>query len=193
MFAYSSDFIKLTQDPKDLRDLLDNCSFAGTFSAWEDRKAFLAKGINRQGTFLDIGCGNGFLLRCLQEWSEYELSPYGLDVNAAYIQKAKQLFTAQPENFMMLDSRDIQKMAFMGFPNQFDFVYASSIWRGTENEQIKRFASLVKSGGRLLIGFYDDDRTRNNNARKAFIRAGVRFSGTVTNSLGSNLMTWIDC
>jgi 2-polyprenyl-3-methyl-5-hydroxy-6-metoxy-1,4-benzoquinol methylase len=74
--GYSREFIKLIKDKKNTQRLLSGSGLAGAdFKVWERARLFISEAINAPGSILDIGCGNGFLLRCLQEWSKYKLIP----------------------------------------------------------------------------------------------------------------------
>lgn len=179
-----------------MEDLLINCSFSGTFEAWERRKAFISGAIHKGGTFLDIGCGNGFLLRCLQEWSEHKVTSYGIDINAEFIRKAKELFPNQQDNFAVLDAADITGVSKF-LPDTYDFVFFSSDWSsklpdGKDLERISDLTRYVNPGGRLIIGFYGQDKNNNLEAIKELRTHGIEFSGTLENPQGTNLIAWVE-
>ncbi|UJR34638.1 hypothetical protein I4U23_027415 [Adineta vaga] len=55
---------------------------SGTFQFWKSTRAFVIDAINKNGTVLDIGCANGFLLACLTEWLQEKsitIVPYGIE------------------------------------------------------------------------------------------------------------------
>ncbi|PSO43281.1 hypothetical protein BRC19_01300 [Candidatus Saccharibacteria bacterium QS_5_54_17] len=190
---YSQEFRTLISSGDSLHDLLTNSSFSGTFEAWEQRKAFIANAIDKSGTFLDIGSGNGFLLRCLQEWADYDITPYGIDINEEYIRKAKELFPNQADNFAAVNIREISRIGEY-LPDVYDFVYFSADWSQTEPNEtdarlIKSLEQLVASGGRLIIGFYGDDVAVNQQNVNALVSAGARLDQTLYNPEGTNLVT----
>ncbi len=55
-----------------------------TAEQWEGYRRPVADCITSSGTFLDIGCANGYLLECVIEWTKergIETIPYGLDIS----------------------------------------------------------------------------------------------------------------
>ena len=82
--TYSASFHELIESKKRTGALIAGCGM-GTgnvdIQTWENRRQFIHSAIDKSGTILDIGCGNGFLLRCLQEWSGVDLVPYGIDIH----------------------------------------------------------------------------------------------------------------
>jgi diadenosine tetraphosphate (Ap4A) HIT family hydrolase/SAM-dependent methyltransferase len=53
---------------------------AGSREDWEYARSHIAHAIDRDGSFLDIGCANGYLLECLPRWTVHRLDRYGLDI-----------------------------------------------------------------------------------------------------------------
>jgi SAM-dependent methyltransferase len=190
---YSQEFRTLISSEDSLRDLLTNCSFSGTFQAWERRKAFIGSAIHKSGTFLDIGSGNGFLLRCLQEWADYDITPYGIDISEEYIRKAKELFPGQADHFAAGNIRQISRIGEY-LPDAYDFVYFSADWSQNEVSEtdarfIKSLEQLIASGGRLIIGFYGEDVAVNQQNVNALLSSGARLDQTLYNPEGTNLVT----
>lgn len=190
------DFQQLVSDPVRLRDLLDNCSFGGNFDGWTRRKKFIADVIHKDGSILDIGCGNGFLIRCLQEWSDYQLTPYGIDTNGQYIKKAKDLFPEHTGNFVVLDLKNLDLLKQHALPDRYDYVLLSNRWtkESAANAQpvFEELFNNIKEGGRLVVGFYDEDAKKNRLMFNLMKSAGVTWSGRQDNPFGTNLIGWIE-
>src|SRR3989344_2587836 len=90
---YSKSFQDLVATESRLRELMEGSYVPSdptdpdpwdkdeAFKTWEHGRRFISQTINNDGSLLDYGCANGFLLRCLQEWSSHQLNPYGTDID----------------------------------------------------------------------------------------------------------------
>ena len=75
-----------------VRELLLGSHISGdeaTFEQWREHRQPIVRAVHKPGALLDIGCANGFLLRCLLEWSEYELVPYGIEPEEGLLSQCK--------------------------------------------------------------------------------------------------------
>jgi 2-polyprenyl-3-methyl-5-hydroxy-6-metoxy-1,4-benzoquinol methylase len=66
--------------------------FTGDEDHWIQARSLIADAIDRAGTFLDVGCANGYLMECLERWTAqkgYRLEPYGLDISPELIGLAR--------------------------------------------------------------------------------------------------------
>ncbi len=61
----------------------------GSAEDWEHARSHVADAIDRDGSFLDVGCANGYLLECLPRWSRYRLDRYGLDIAPELVDLAR--------------------------------------------------------------------------------------------------------
>jgi SAM-dependent methyltransferase len=60
---------------------------------WEAVRWPIAECVDRSGSFLDIGCANGYLLQCLLSWTAeggHEIEPHGLDISPKLSQMARE-------------------------------------------------------------------------------------------------------
>jgi SAM-dependent methyltransferase len=64
--------------------------FGGDEARWESARGPIADAIDRDGTFLDIGCASGHLLETLVGWTPHGIEPYGLDFAPALAELARQ-------------------------------------------------------------------------------------------------------
>jgi hypothetical protein len=53
--------------------------FGGDESRWEAGRRPIVKAIDCDGTFLDVGCANGYLMECVAGWAPHHIEPYGLE------------------------------------------------------------------------------------------------------------------
>lgn len=84
--AYSKEFRQIIKNREIVGLLIRGSHFEGRkgrygvlpkYTDWEEGRRLIANAINNDGSILDIGCANGFLLRCLREWSSHKLDLEG--------------------------------------------------------------------------------------------------------------------
>ena len=66
--------------------------FDGDSQLWRDARELILAPVHRDGTFLDIGCANGYLMECLQSWATErgrQLSMFGLELSRALVAAAR--------------------------------------------------------------------------------------------------------
>lgn len=200
MVYYSKEFNKLIEDRERTKYLIKGSGLKNrNFEKWERKRRFIAQAINKDGSILDIGCANGFLLKCLQEWSGRKLIPYGIDLNQRRIKQAKELFPLQADNFIVKDVKKVQNLLDLTeykFPPKFDFIYWNiwDPWKFENQEEVsflKTFLKAVSDGGRLILGFYESDQEKNKKIKK-LKELGFKFSGTLENRSGKEIIIYID-
>jgi hypothetical protein len=54
---------------------------SGTYEDWVYARSLFGHAIDRDGSFLDVGCANGYLMECLPGWTHFDVEPYGLDLS----------------------------------------------------------------------------------------------------------------
>jgi SAM-dependent methyltransferase len=62
----------------------------GDAADWERSRSLIADAIDRDGTFLDVGCANGYLMETLPGWTTYNVEPYGLDISPDLVALARE-------------------------------------------------------------------------------------------------------
>jgi SAM-dependent methyltransferase len=159
--TYTVELNSLNTDPGILRFALNGSGVDGpSFDTWKQARSFIASEIHRPGTLLDIGCGNGFLLRCLAEWSNHELTPFGFDASAGRVRDTARFFPSQEMRFARLPVERLAEIDSHGLPRAYDFVYWA-VWdnyrfdRPDRIDLLRRAFENVSDDGRLILGFYD--------------------------------------
>ncbi|OGC92627.1 hypothetical protein A2899_01155 [Candidatus Amesbacteria bacterium RIFCSPLOWO2_01_FULL_49_25] len=196
---YSQDFQNLISTSDKILSLLEGSSFhSDDFLVWEVARKFISQAVTHSGTILDIGCGNGFLLRCLQEWQNYPLIPYGIDTNSEFIGKAKLLFPNQSQNFAVLSIENLDKLVSAGLPDKYDLIY----WNVWDNwdfdsdrhlEILKDVMSHVRPGGRLILGLYYTESQYNLEKVNQLKSHGFPPDGMTKNSPDKwEIVCWFD-
>jgi Acetyltransferase (GNAT) family len=61
----------------------------GTAEDWEQARSLVAHAVDHDGSFLDVGCANGYLLECLPRWTPHRLDRFGLDIAPELIDLAR--------------------------------------------------------------------------------------------------------
>jgi hypothetical protein len=66
--------------------------FGGTSAEWRAARGAIADAIERDGTFLDVGCANGLLMETVVEWCGERgltVEPYGIDLVPELVELAR--------------------------------------------------------------------------------------------------------
>jgi SAM-dependent methyltransferase len=165
--------------------------------AWWHARGILAAAIDREGTFLDVGCANGLLMETLTAWSAAKgtaIEPYGLDIVNELAELARQRLPHWADRIFVGNA-----LSWIP-PRRFDFVrtgvdYVPPRRRRDLIERLLR--DVVAPRGRLIIGVYTDGDPRRSSLREAIEDSGFVVAGSVerahrirTNELQRVL--WID-
>lgn len=186
-----------------IKNFLEGSSSYGyTFDEWTQARSFISSAFHKSGSVLDIGCGNGFLLRCLQEWVfPQRLIPFGIDVEKSFIDDSKRLFPHEENHFAVLSVDLIEDIEQRMLPGQYDFVYCSITHSPVI---IRKLLRLINSHGRLIIGFYGVNNHPKGSPEQAAEKASLLRRISLLESLklpmeirvnphGTNhIIAWID-
>lgn len=147
-----------------VKELLEGSHFHGSMKEWKQQREAVGE-LLKDGTVLDVGCANGFLMACLEEWSGKELDAFGVDQDPEMIRQARELFPDQEDHFVTnaeLEDRP-------DFPLEYDNVYWN-VWDNFEltseegRRYLERLSELVKTGdepGVYVLGSYRPEREDN--------------------------------
>jgi SAM-dependent methyltransferase len=131
--------------------------FGGDEARWEAARRPTARAIDRPGSFLDVGCANGYLLESLVRWSPHPLEPYGLDFSPRLVAVARARLPQWANRFFVGDALEWEPE----LPQRFDFVRTELVyapeerWRELVNRLLER---VVAPGGRLIVCGYGSPR-----------------------------------
>ncbi|KAM3090878.1 class I SAM-dependent methyltransferase [Phormidesmis sp. 146-12] len=138
---------------------------SGTFEDWIRLRIVNIAPVKRSGTYLDIGCANGYLLECLVAWAKLkgvEITPHGLDYSAKLVDLARQRLQSSGNIYM--------GNAWNWTPPQcFDYVrteldYVPRNYRKPFVERL--LAEFVAQSGRLIISQY---RSRRDDLTQGWV------------------------
>lgn len=132
--------------------------FFGPEEIWIKCRKPIEKCIVSSGTFLDIGCANGYLLECLIEWTRVrgiKITPFGLDISEKLIDLSKQRLPKYKYNFYVGN-------AFTWIsPQKYDYVRTELVYvpEQLKKEYVDRLLKLfLTDKGKLLIAEYRSRR-----------------------------------
>lgn len=152
-------YSELIKDKDRAKELVEGSFLTSSNPAksWERARKFISKSITSDGSILDVGCANGLLLKSLQEWSGFNLIPYGIDKNEECINTAKKLFEGNEGNFVLGSFFRLKDTYPSSYPDEFDYIYWG-VWVDykVEDTILKFLLSHLKVGGKLILGFYPD-------------------------------------
>ena len=155
--------------------------FGGGAERWHRERCPILTAVDRDGTILDLGCANGFLLECLLAWGNERgvaLVPYGVDQSAALIHLARERFPAFPDHFF------IANVWSWVPPRRFTYVYtlADVVPESFLRAYLRRLAAeFVESGGVLIVGSYGSHSRGEQPLplEKLLPRYGLELGGSV--------------
>jgi len=108
----------------------EQSGFFGSEERWTALRRPILEGIDRSGSFLDIGCANGYLLECLQAWGAEKgvtLEPFGLDILSSFVSLAKKRL---PQATFFVGNAMVWEP-----PRQFDYVRTELIYAPPERQE----------------------------------------------------------
>jgi SAM-dependent methyltransferase len=147
---------------------------SGTFEDWVYLRLANLSPVNNSGTYLDIGCANGYLLECLLAWAKLkgvEILPYGLDFSVRFINLAKKRLANYASNFYIGNVWDWRP------PQKFDYVrteldYVPYNYRKALIERL--LTEFVAGNGKLIISQY---RSRHDDLTQGWINRDLAVWG----------------
>ncbi len=138
--------------------------FRGDAERWERARRPIASAVDRDGTFLDVGCANGLLMESLVAWAGEDgraVEPYGLDLIPSLARLARGRLPRWADRISVGN--------VMGWepPFRFDFVRTELEYvpRDRRRELVERLLTgYLAPGGRLILCSYSSSRPLRLNA-----------------------------
>jgi SAM-dependent methyltransferase len=151
--------------------------FGGSVQDWHDERSVLLDAIDRDGSFLDVGCANGLLMESLVRWSDarsVRLEPYGLDISEPLAALARRRLPQWADRIWVGNALEWMP------PNgrQFDYVHTllETVPAHRHDDLIRHLlATAVAPGGRLLVSHYGVEQDRK--AAAILARLGYAVAG----------------
>jgi SAM-dependent methyltransferase len=127
-----------------------------TPAEWEQARRFMFAAVNRDGTFLDVGCANGHLMECAVGWlaeDGYRIEPYGLEILPELASLARQRLPEWADRIAVGNAIDWTP------ERRFDFVRTGLEYvpRRLRPDLVRHLlAATVAPEGRLIIGAHSE-------------------------------------
>jgi SAM-dependent methyltransferase len=131
---------------------------SGDDTHWTQARGLIADAIDRDGTFLDVGCASGYLMECVQRWARergWTIEPYGLDIAPELAELARSRLPQWTDRIYVGNAIDWQP------PMRFDFVRTGLECVPTRRRRdlVERLLrDVVAPGGRLIIGTHNEEK-----------------------------------
>ncbi|MGD1118915.1 MAG: class I SAM-dependent methyltransferase [Dehalococcoidales bacterium] len=128
--------------------------FSGPEERWVKCRKPIADCIDKSGSFLDIGCANGYLLECVLKWTaarNLNVIPFGLDLSEKLTNLAKQRLPEYKQNIYTGNG-----WSWLN-PVRFDFVRTEIVYVPAElqRQYIERIIdTYLADEGELLLTEY---------------------------------------
>ena len=156
---------------------------------WEYARSHVADAIDRDGSFLDVGCASGYLMECLPRWTSFQVEPYGLDIAAELVGLARRRLPQWADRIWMGNALTWEP------PRGFTYVRTGLEYvpRGSRCALVRR---LLRYGERLVIGVFNEHESERTTAG-ALREWGFEPSGSSTRRRRSKpgmeyRVLWID-
>ena len=132
--------------------------FRGDGARWERARRPIVSAIDRDGSFLDVGCANGLLMESLAVWAAedgYGIEPYGLDLIWSLAALARKRLPR------WADRIHVGSVMSWRPPSRFDFVRTELEYvpEGRRQALLRRLLNeYLSPGGRLIVCSYGSYR-----------------------------------
>lgn len=126
----------------------------GSADDWEWSRSHVADAIDRDGSFLDVGCANGYLIECLPRWTGFEIEPYGLEIAPELAELARSRLPDWADRVFVGNALTWEA------PRRFTYVRT-----GLEYVPARRRRELAERllgfSGRLIVGVFNEHETES--------------------------------
>ncbi len=160
-------------------------------------RMLVLEAIHRSGTFLDVGCANGYLMESLDRWlsgTGIQIEFYDLDFSEGLLELARQRLPEWQARFFLGNA------LFWTPPMRFDFVYIAGLEyvpQGRHQELLSRlFNEFTTDGGCLILGPVTEERLSNemeeNLLSWGFIPSGYCLKCHQVHAVLARKLFWFD-
>jgi 2-polyprenyl-3-methyl-5-hydroxy-6-metoxy-1,4-benzoquinol methylase len=169
--------------------------FNGDAARWQRARRVIVSAIDRDGSFLDVGCANGLLLESVVEWTAkdgYRVQPHGLELSERLAQRARQRL---PHWTSRINVGDVTRWQP---PQHYDFVRCEMevAPEHQRHDLVQRcLRDLVAPDGRLILCNYGSTTEPAAPLVPSLRQWGFEVAGSAEASENGTVITrvaWID-
>lgn len=126
---------------------------------WKRYREAVIACVDRDGTFLDVGCANGLLMENVVSWAEargHRLEPYGLEISPRLTELARSRLPQWQQRIFLGNALDWEP------PHRFDYVRTEIVCAPpTRRRELVAhlLTRVVAPGGRLIVVSYGSSRS----------------------------------
>jgi len=141
-------------------DPIRQSGFNGGAQRWLAERSPILIPVTSDGSFLDVGCANGYLLECLVRWASdtgVTLTPFGVDYSARLVALARERLPRFSDHFHIANAWGWTP------PRRFQYVYSvfDCVPQALLGDYVRHLKThVVAPRGRLILGAYGS-RSRN--------------------------------
>jgi 2-polyprenyl-3-methyl-5-hydroxy-6-metoxy-1,4-benzoquinol methylase len=174
----------------------EGSGFGGDAARWRARREMIVDGIDRDGTFLDIGCANGLLMESVRAWAAergHHIEPYGVDLAPRLVELARSRLPRWADRIEVGNAIDYRPAG----GRRFTFVHTllETVPAGRRAAMLSHARDvLVAPGGRLLVSRYQSDAGTDLTAPEHLRALGFPVSGesAARGAERASTTAWID-
>ena len=134
--------------------LLQHNGWFGLTERHHPGASVFSNAIDRGGTIIDFGCGNGLLLRSLLKRTRHELIPFGVDFLAESIHEAQTMVLPQfKQNF---SATNIAHFNFEGREYNYILICPAYLYPESAFRFLSKCLQHLAPGGKLILYEYCD-------------------------------------
>lgn len=122
---------------------------SGTSADWHYSRSHIADAIDRPGSFLDVGCANGYLIETLPVWTPHALELHGIDISAELVKIARERLPHAAERI------EIGNALTWHGSQRFDFVRTNLDYVPAHRRRVL-FDNLLAQADRLIVGVFNE-------------------------------------
>jgi SAM-dependent methyltransferase len=114
----------------------------------------LCQQVDKDGKILDLGCGNGLMLKHLMQYSGYKLIPYGIEFLKDSVKQAKETIHSQYKNNFLVGN--IINYPFDKGPFNFIFLSPHHLHPSDRKGFLKKLKKNCVRGGKIIFYAHSD-------------------------------------